>query len=123
MIRGKMEPPLHNFFKEYCKKVKGVHYIESNGTEDHIHLVFQMEPFVVLSEFLGKIKGASSHEMNEQFGHDALHWQRGYGVVSFSKKHLDPVLQYVRDQKEHHKRKTILDALERSGDDEPEDHE
>ena len=31
-----------------------------------------------------------------------LEWQRGYGVVSFGKKHLDWVQNYIANQKEHH---------------------
>lgn len=77
-----------------------------------LHLVFQMEPFVLLSECIGKIKGAGSHEMNKRFGAGTLKWQRGYGVVRFSKKHLPAVTRYVESQKEHHRGGTIKEVLE-----------
>ena len=117
MIQPQIEAPLYEFIEQYCQKVKGIHLEKINGTEDHVHLVFQMEPFVLLSDFIGKIKGASSHEINRRFGLETLRWQRGYGIVSFSKKHLPGVLRYVAEQKEHHRRGTTKEALEAWGQD------
>ena len=112
MIKPSIEPLLYEFLQGYCRKVKGIHFGKVGGTETHVHLVFQMEPFVHLSDFIGKIKGSSSHEMNEQFGAGTLQWQRGSGVVSFAKKNLPSMIRYVDNQKEHHKKGTIRDALE-----------
>ena len=103
---------MYETIEEYCRKVKGIHYQGVGATEDHVHLVFQMEPLVALADFIGKIKGASSHEINKPFGAGTLKWQRGYGVVSFSKKHLPGILTYVRNQKEHHKKRTTNRVLE-----------
>lgn len=103
MIAPETEQRLYAHIERYCRKIKGIHFEKTNGTRDHVHLVFQMEPFVLLSDFIGKVKGASSHEMNKVFGPGTLEWQRGYGIVSFSKKHLASVLRYVENQKEHHR--------------------
>ena len=119
LLTPTIEPDCHAFIEEYCAKVKGIHFKEIGGTETHIHLVFQFEPFVELTDFIGKIKGASSHEMNQRFGRDSLEWQRGYGIVSFSKKHLPSMLQYVARQKEHHAAGTTKDTLERHEEDDP----
>jgi hypothetical protein len=42
-----------------------------------------------------------------------LYWQRGYGVVSFGKRNLPWVSQYIAQQKEHHARQGVVDRLER----------
>ena len=115
MITADIEPDLYELVRAYCRKVKGIHFERVGGTEDHVHLVFQMEPFVLLSEFIGKIKGSTSHDINKQFGADTLKWQRGYGIVSFSRKHLRAVLRYVEKQKEHHERGTANEVLEACG--------
>ncbi len=48
-----------------------------------------------------------------------FYWQDDYSVFSFGGKQLPFVINYVERQKEHHKQKTILTALERvSGDSE-----
>jgi len=34
-------------------------------------------------------------------------WQRGYGVFSVSPSQLEPVLQYIETQQEHHRTRTF----------------
>lgn len=117
MIGAEFESQLHALIEEYCRKTKGIHYQRVGGTADHLHLVFQMEPFVVLSDFIGQVKGYSSHEANKLLGAGTLKWQRGYGVVSFSRKHLNALIRYVKKQKEHHAGGTTNDILETYGKD------
>jgi hypothetical protein len=42
-----------------------------------------------------------------------LDWQGGYGVVSFGARDLEWVINYIRNQKEHHKKGTAVERLER----------
>jgi putative transposase len=113
LLTREIEQFVHEILEQHCRKTRGVHFKGVGGTENHIHLVFQAEPFVVISEFIGKIKGASSHEANKQFGRATLQWQRGYGVVSFSKRYLKSVQDYVNNQKEHHKKGSLNKVLQR----------
>jgi len=41
-----------------------------------------------------------------------LDWPTGYGVVSFGTKDLEWVVNYIRNQKEHHKKGTTVKRLE-----------
>ena len=34
-------------------------------------------------------------------------WQEGYGVFSYSQSHIDQVFQYIKNQEEHHRKKTF----------------
>ena len=112
LIQPEIEPKLYETIDEYCRKVKGVHFKKIGGTCDHVHLVFQMEPFVPLSDFIGKVKGYSSHAINEIYGKGTIKWQRGYGIVSFSRTHLPTLIRYVEDQKKHHQEGTTNRTLE-----------
>ena len=67
-----------------------------------------------LSDFIGKLKGASSYNINQLSNHKSLQWQRGYGIVSFGTKDLRWVVEYISNQKEHHKKGEIYDRLEKS---------
>jgi len=42
-----------------------------------------------------------------------LEWQSGYGIVCFGTKDLKWVVNYVLNQKEHHKKGKIYDRLEK----------
>lgn len=121
LIRPEIEPILHTFLLDYCRGTKGIHEAVCGGTADHIHLAFRMEPIVTLSGFIGDIKGASSHAVNQRFGKGMLYWQRGFGIVSFAKQHLPGIVSYVRDQKKHHQEGTTKPKLEEHGNGEEED--
>jgi hypothetical protein len=82
--------------------------------ETHVHLALSIEPFVGISELIGDLKGASSREVNKEKGYKALEWQRGFGVVSFGRKNLPMVLEYIANQKEHHAKGSVHERLERT---------
>src|SRR5207249_121403 len=84
------------------------------GIEDHVHMAVSLPPTIELAKWIGDIKGASSHEINHgPCGPGALAWQTGYGVVSFGKGDLEWVVEYVRNQREHHAAGKAVDRLER----------
>ena len=107
-----MEPKLHQFLKDKVIEMPGTYFHAIDGIEDHIHLAISVKPSVHLDEWIGQLKGASSHEMGKM-----LQWQAGYGIVSFGTKDSEWVVGYVLNQREHHKRGTTFDRLERSDDD------
>jgi REP element-mobilizing transposase RayT len=76
-------------------------------------LAVTLAPTIGISELIGQLKGASSHEVNERQGRKAIQWQAGYGIVSFGTKDLPWVVEYIRNQKAHHANGTIVDRLER----------
>jgi putative transposase len=102
---------VHRLITERCRKTKGVYFHGIGGTEDHIHLAVNIEPFVTISDFVQAIKGGSSHDTNDHLGEKRLYWQRGYGVVSFGKNNLDWILNYI-SQKEHHRQNQVFQRLE-----------
>src|SRR5262245_695403 len=91
---------------------------EIGGIETPMHLAITIAPTILISELVGQLKGASSHETNQHFGAKVLEWQAGYGVVSYGTKDLDWVRQYIRKQREHHPRRSVEDRLERITSDE-----
>jgi len=102
----------YGYIKKRCEDL-GVFIYALDGIEDHSHLVCSVPARIAVSEFLEKIKGASSHYVNhfEGLGRN-LYWQVGYGGLTFAKKDLDRVVDYVRNQKRHHSEGTLWDSLE-----------
>jgi putative transposase len=106
LIGPDIEERLYSYL---CQKASdmGAKVHAVNGLEDHIHLIIEIPPKISVAEAIKRMKGASSHEFSE------LHWQRGYGALSISERNLDLAIDYVQNQKEHHKQQTALDKLER----------
>ena len=114
LLTTEMEPRLYQYIRNYALQTKELIFHEIGGTETHIHLAVTIPPTLLISEWIGKLKGASSHYVNHQLlNRKLLDWQAGYGAVSFGSKDLDWVIRYIRKQKEHHRKGTAMDRLER----------
>ncbi len=89
-----------------------------NGMPDHVHVFFGMRPTQSLSDLMQDIKGDSSKWINQKgFINGRFSWQEGYGAFSYSKSQVDQVINYIRNQKDHHRKRTFaeeyLDFLEK----------
>ncbi len=114
MVSAEIELPLYQYIKTYALQSKGLIFHEIGGTETHIHIAVTIPPTLLISDWIGKLKGASSHYANHQLlNRKLLDWQAGYGVVSFGTKDLEWVIRYIRNQKESHQKGTAMDRLER----------
>ncbi len=82
------------------------------GIADHIHVVISIPPKLCVATLVGKLKGASSHHINQNYAGGAFLWQAEYGIFSFSEKSLPMVIEYVNNQKKHHANKTLNVELE-----------
>ncbi|VXB02155.1 transposase (fragment) [Flavobacterium sp. 9AF] len=79
-----------------------------NGVEDHIHIFIGMRPTQSVSDLLQDIKGSSSKWINEkQFLKAKFEWQSGYGAFSYSKSHVENVINYIAKHEEHHKKESF----------------
>jgi putative transposase len=88
----------------------------ANGTPDHIHILIELAPTVLVSDVAKNLKGASSHYINKQSGlSDTLYWQDGYGVVTLRKAEIPKVARYIQRQKEHHRTGKLSQLLEQTG--------
>ena len=116
VITGIIEARLHHFLEHTVRDTKGVIFFHAvDGTEDHIHLVATLPPNLLISDWIGKLKGGSSFYINHEIANrKLLDWQDGYGVVSFGTKDLPWVVGYVKNQKKHHARGTTHERLERT---------
>ena len=114
IINEAIEPGLWRFLRSYSLKTDGLIFHEVGGIEDHVHIAVTIAPTLTISESIGKLKGASSHHINHELvNRKLLEWQSGYGVVSFGTKDLPWVVNYIRNQKEHHSKGTTVERLEK----------
>jgi putative transposase len=113
LLEPKVEAIVHHYVRGRCIETRGVFIHEIGGIENHLHMCVSMAPIILISDFIGQLKGSSSHDVNQKLGYKALEWQAGYGVVSFGTRDLDWVRGYVRDQRARHAAGKIEDRLER----------
>jgi REP element-mobilizing transposase RayT len=77
--------------------------IEIGGMPDHIHLLMHLSRSITLANNIQRLKTASSRFIKEIAPqlHD-FSWQRGYGAFSVSPSSKLKVMNYIKNQKEHH---------------------
>ncbi|HTX89724.1 MAG TPA: IS200/IS605 family transposase [Anaerolineales bacterium] len=83
-----------------------------NGMPDHIHIVLSIPPKLAIATIIGKLKGASSHHINENFLGDGFAWQDEYSIFSLSESALERAMGYVKGQKSHHAESTLITKFE-----------
>jgi putative transposase len=81
-----------------------------NGMSDHVHMLVGMRPTQSVSELLQDVKGSSSLWVNERrLTKGKFQWQQGFCAISYSKKDLPNVIEYIKDQQQHHNQKTFME--------------
>jgi putative transposase len=103
-------------YKYICgiAKNKKCKILSVNGVEDHIHIFTDLHPTVALSDYVRDIKSYSSKWMKESGKFpDFEAWQVGYSGFTYSIHEKQKIINYVRKQKEHHKKESSLDELKR----------
>lgn len=79
-----------------------------NGMPNHIHLLIGTKPNCNLSDLIRDIKANSSKWMNEKkFTKFHFEWQTGFGAFTVSQSGVPKVIEYIKNQEEHHRKKTF----------------
>ena len=105
-----------SFKNELYKYISGIiknnghKVLAINGMPDHVHVFFGMRPSQSLADLMQDVKGDSSKWINQKgFINGKFSWQEGYGGFSYSKSQVNNVIDYIKRQEIHHRRKTFTE--------------
>ncbi|HUE36532.1 MAG TPA: IS200/IS605 family transposase [Candidatus Acidoferrum sp.] len=91
---------------------KGMTCIIAGGTDDHVHLLLDLPAIMPVSKAMQLIKGAPSKWIHETFPDQRLFaWQEEYGAFSVSVSQLETIKAYIKNQKEHHRRRSFQEEF------------
>jgi putative transposase len=114
VLSDQIEARLQQHIEHHVLQSEGCIFHGIGGTDDHVHLAVSVPPTLLISEWIGRLKGASAHYINNEIANrKLLEWQIGYGVVTFGTRDLPWVLSYVRNQRQHHASGATHQRLER----------
>jgi putative transposase len=86
------------------------HLYRINGIENHLHIITDLHPSIALADFMREVKASSSLWMkNSGLFPSFIGWAEGYGSFTCSYKDLARLIDYVKNQQEHHKKKSFDD--------------
>jgi REP element-mobilizing transposase RayT len=110
-ILEEIENELFAYIGGIIRNLKGIPFI-INGTADHLHILCSFPRSIALSDFLKAIKASSSLWIkNKGNQYQYFSWQDGYGAFSVSSSKKLMIENYIRNQKEHHKKLSFQDEL------------
>ena len=74
------------------------------GMPDHIHILLDFPPTYALSDFMREMKKSTSKWIKEcgKFPY-FTGWGEGFAAFSYSKDEIDTIINYIKNQKEHHR--------------------
>src|SRR5437868_549019 len=89
-------------------KTNGMKALKIGGIEDHIHMLLGAPPTFAPAKIAQLVMGGSSLWIHETFPELAeFAWQDGYGAFTVSKSQLSDLIEYVKNQREHHRTRTF----------------
>ena len=82
--------------------------------EDHIHILSDLHPSVALADFVRDIKISSTKWMKESgFFPNFKGWGIKYCALTCSYKDRETIVNYIKNQQEHHKQESFEDEIKR----------
>ena len=109
-----LTPQLHTEFARYITPILKdckVQLIAEGGMPDHVHLLIDLGRESSVSTVLREIKAKASSWLRKKIENE-FSWQHGYGYFSVSPGHLTNVVNYIRNQEEHHHKKSFQEEFE-----------
>lgn len=102
-IDEKIETDLFSYITAICKDFESP-IILIGGTDDHIHILLDLSRKYALMKIIQEIKAHSSKWIKTKgIKYENFFWQDGYGAFSVSQKHIFATVNYIKNQREHHK--------------------
>ena len=92
--------------RENAKK-KGIFIDFVNGYQEHCHCLVSLGDNQTIRQIMQLIKGESSHWINKEgMLKEQFEWQDEYFAVSVSESNIARLRNYIKNQEDHHSRKT-----------------
>lgn len=113
-VKGRKSFIQECFREEVQKYMAGI--IEKKGQKlyaiycmpDHVHILISLSPSISISDLVRDVKSNSSKYLNDHFLLGCnFSWQTGFGAFSYAKSQSQQVVNYIINQKEHHRKKTF----------------
>ena len=108
-LRSEIRPTLWKYITGIIRN-KDMEPIAVGGYEDHCHVLVAIPSTITVSKAAQVIKTNSSKWLSETYPDlKNFQWQEGYSAFSVSSSVIPRVVEYIKNQEEHHKTKSFKD--------------
>ena len=107
MIDSAFKEELYEYITGIVQQ-RGHKMLAIGGTSNHIHIFWGLNVDESVSDLMQAVKRNSSLWINQNHKtQNRFEWQKGYGAFSYSKSHVNAVINYIKRQEEHHRKKAF----------------
>ena len=112
LLTKEIRSDVHLHIMDNCKK-KNIFLQTINGYSEHLHCLISLGKDQTISQVAQLIKGESSYWINQNgLTASKFAWQDDYFGVSVSESQLETVVNYIKNQENHHAHKTYGQEVE-----------
>mgnify|MGYP003290347784 CR=1 FL=1 len=112
-INETYERELYAYILGMCNEKK-CHLYRINSMPDHVHMCVEIHPTLAVSEFVRVIKQETSKWLKEKRHKFPMFegWGNGYAGFTYAAADRPTVINYIKNQKEHHHKMTFREEYE-----------
>jgi putative transposase len=104
---------VHAYLAGTCQKYQSPALIVG-GVADHVHILNRLGRTIDLATLIRELKRESSKWVKENEPKlRGFHWQAGYGAFSASPSHVEVLIEYIKNQEDHHRTVTFQEEFRR----------
>jgi REP element-mobilizing transposase RayT len=109
LIPIRFESEIHRYLSGTCERLE-CNPVIAGGCSDHVHILCLLSKKIPLVSLVGQLKAYSSKWIKtKDESLKNFYWQDGYGAFSVNPSEIDTVKTYIKDQHNHHQKKTFQD--------------
>ena len=110
-IDNAIEQELWAYLGGICKALE-CNPIRVGGHSDHVHICCLLSKKITQVKLLEEVKTESSKWIKTKGRqYEKFYWQDGYGIFSVNPYELEKVVNYIDNQREHHKKWSFQEEL------------
>lgn len=110
-IDEEIEQELWTYLGGICKALE-CNPLRVGGYNDHIHICCQLSRKITQMKLLEEIKKESSKWIKTKGRrYEKFYWQDGYGIFSVDYSGVERVVEYIKNQREHHSKRIFKEEF------------
>jgi len=111
LIDENIKESLFQYLGGICKGLE-CNPVQVGGHTDHVHILCLLSRKIAQMDLLEELKKQSSKWIKTQgIAYSNFYWQDGYGIFSVNPTQVNIVVEYIKNQAEHHKTMSFQDEL------------
>ena len=111
LIDKEIKPRLMEYLGGICKQLNCIP-LQTGGTKDHVHILCLLSKNITQIKLVEEVKKSSSKWIKTIApNYRSFYWQDGYGIFSVNPSEVEVVIDYIKNQEEHHRKRTFREEF------------